>query len=65
MKRIFILMLAVAMLVFCGASAMAAPTRAETLVIGTTGDATTIDPHASNSMWSNNITINVFDPLVR
>ena len=65
MKKFVILLLAVVMLVFCVGSAMAAPTRAETLIIGTTGDATTVDPHATNAMWSNNITINVFDPLVR
>ena len=43
----------------------AAPSRAETLIIGTTGDAVTVDPPASNGIWTNNITINVFDSLIR
>ena len=66
MRKVFVLMLVGLLFVLCGvAAAFAAPTREETVIIGTTGDPSTIDPHATNAMWSNNITINLFDPLVR
>ena len=64
-RALFVTTLLIVLVLAHSATVFAGVLQGGPLVIGMTGDPTTVDPHHSNDMWANTMTLNIFDPLIR